>query len=84
MTAEIARRVVKSFQEIRPEGEAVTALLRPRECEVLELLSKGASYREIAERLGIGLHLRGQPVVVGRAKTGLLVKVRRSDLTVHG
>lgn len=53
MTAEIARRVVKSFQEIRPEGEAVTALLRPRECEVLELLSKGASYREIAERLGI-------------------------------
>lgn len=53
MTAEIARRVVKSFQDAKPEGEAVTALLRPRECEVLELLSKGASYREIADRLGI-------------------------------
>jgi DNA-binding NarL/FixJ family response regulator len=53
MTAEIARRVVKSFQEQRPDGEAVTSLLRPRECEVLELLAKGASYREIADQLEI-------------------------------
>lgn len=53
MTAEIARRVVKSFQDMKPEGESVTALLRPRECEVLELLAKGASYREIAEDLKI-------------------------------
>ncbi|MBI1841550.1 MAG: response regulator transcription factor [Verrucomicrobia bacterium] len=53
MTAEIARRVVKSFQDARPDGEAVAALLRPRECEVLELLARGSSYREIAEQLGI-------------------------------
>ncbi len=53
MTAEIARRVVKSFQEPRHEEDPVTALLRPRECEVLELLAKGASYREIAEQLNI-------------------------------
>ena len=53
MTAEIARRVVKSFQDSRPEDESVTALLRPREREVLEQLAKGASYREIAEKLEI-------------------------------
>lgn len=53
MTAEIARRVVKSFQESKPEGEFITSLLRPRECEVLELLAKGGSYREIADQLGI-------------------------------
>lgn len=53
MTAEIARRVVKSFQDSRSDGESVAALLRPRECEVLELLAKGSSYREIGEQLGI-------------------------------
>ncbi len=54
MTAEIARRVVKSFEDARPEGgESVVSLLRPRECEVLDLLAKGASYREIGEQLGI-------------------------------
>ena len=53
MTAEIARRVVKSFQDSRPEGASVASLLRPREREVLDLLTTGASYREIAERLEI-------------------------------
>ena len=53
MTAEIARRVVKSFQDAKPGGEAVAALLRPRECEVLELLAKGGSYREIADQIGV-------------------------------
>jgi DNA-binding NarL/FixJ family response regulator len=52
MTAEIARRVVKSFQD-QKQGESVTDLLSPRELEVLELLARGSSYNEISEQLEI-------------------------------
>ena len=54
MTSNIARKVVQSFQEIRPaapEGEE----LSPREREVLDLLARGYLYKEIAETLAISV-----------------------------
>lgn len=52
MTAHIARKVVQSFQ--KPGGTAEpTEDLSPREKEVLDCLSHGLIYKEIAEKLGI-------------------------------
>jgi DNA-binding NarL/FixJ family response regulator len=52
MTAHIARKVVSSFQ--RPTGATETTEdLSPREKEVLDCLSQGFLYKEIAEKLGI-------------------------------
>lgn len=55
MTAHIARKVVQSFQ--KPVSTAAPAEgtedLSPREREVLDLLSQGFLYKEIAEKLGI-------------------------------
>jgi DNA-binding NarL/FixJ family response regulator len=52
MTTHIARKVVQSF--IRPAAAApATAELSTREREVLDLLSQGFMYKEIAEKLGI-------------------------------
>ena len=52
MTAHIARKVVQSFQKpaASPDG---TEDLSPREREVLDCLSHGFLYKEIAEKLGI-------------------------------
>lgn len=51
MSPYIARKVINSFQKpiITDEG----SLLSIREKEVLELLSKGLLYKEIAEQLGV-------------------------------
>jgi len=52
MTAHIARKVVQSFQ--RPvSATETTEDLSPREKEVLDCLSQGFLYKEIAEKLGI-------------------------------
>jgi len=52
MTAHIARKVVLSFQ--RPTSATETTEdLSPREKEVLDCLSQGFLYKEIAEKLGI-------------------------------
>jgi DNA-binding NarL/FixJ family response regulator len=52
MTAHIARKVVQSFQ--RPTSATETTEdLSPREKEVLDCLSQGFLYKEIAEKLGI-------------------------------
>jgi len=51
MTAHIARKVVSSFQ--RPAASEATEDLSPREREVLDLLSQGFLYKEIADKLGI-------------------------------
>jgi len=62
MTGEIARRVVEVFQ--RPVAASADSVnVTPRENEVLELLSKGMSNKQIAARLGISyetvcVHLR--------------------------
>jgi DNA-binding NarL/FixJ family response regulator len=52
MTAHIARKVVQSFQKA-PTSPQPTEDLSPREREVLDCLSHGFLYKEIAEKLGI-------------------------------
>ena len=52
MTAHIARKVVQSFQRPVATNEQ-TEDLSPREREVLDHLSQGFLYKEIAEKLGI-------------------------------
>ncbi len=52
MTAHIARKVVQSFQKSGPSAQP-TENLSQREQEVLDLLSQGFLYKEIAEKLGI-------------------------------
>lgn len=52
MSSQVARLVLKRFQG-EPLTEDNPAKLSPRENEVLELLSKGLRYDEIAENLGI-------------------------------
>jgi DNA-binding NarL/FixJ family response regulator len=52
MTTHIARKVVQSFQKSHASNEA-TAELSAREREVLDCLSEGLIYKEIAEKLGI-------------------------------
>ena len=52
MTAQVARQVVRHFHRIsKPASEMEK--LTAREQELLALLAKGYSYKEIAERLGI-------------------------------
>jgi DNA-binding NarL/FixJ family response regulator len=52
MTMHIARKVVQSFQQTA--GTALpTENLSEREQQVLDLLSQGLMYKEIAEKLGI-------------------------------
>jgi DNA-binding NarL/FixJ family response regulator len=53
MTAHIARKVVQSFQRQSSTPDP-TSDLSPREREVLDCLSQGFLYKEIAEKLGIG------------------------------
>lgn len=62
MSPEIARKVVGFFHR-RKEAAHTLASLTARELEVLEQLSKGYAYKEIADHLGISLdtvrmHLR--------------------------
>jgi DNA-binding NarL/FixJ family response regulator len=53
MTTHIARKVVHSFQQTGASSPP-TESLSPREQEVLDCLSKGFLYKEIADKLGIG------------------------------
>jgi len=53
MTTHIARKVVQSFQQTGASSQPSEGL-SPREQEVLDCLSKGFLYKEIADRLGIG------------------------------
>jgi len=52
MTTHIARKVVQSFQQTGASPRQ-TENLSPREQEVLDCLSQGFLYKEIAEKLGI-------------------------------
>jgi DNA-binding NarL/FixJ family response regulator len=54
MTGNIARKVIQSFRRpARPAAETGEGL-SPREVEVLELLSKGYLYKEVADQLNVG------------------------------
>jgi DNA-binding NarL/FixJ family response regulator len=53
MTTHIARLVVQSFQKSQPAPQPADANLSVREQEVLDCLSHGFLYKEIAEKLGI-------------------------------
>jgi len=55
ITSTIARKIVKSFSEPQEKTAGCTedASLGPREKEVLDLLTKGLAYKEIADNLGI-------------------------------
>ena len=55
MTANIARKVVQTFQLQSPQMSPDDAALSPREREVLELLARGYLYKEIADSLSISL-----------------------------
>ncbi len=52
MTTHIARKVVQSFQRAAPAPQA-DGVLSAREQEVLDYLSQGFLYKEIAEKMGI-------------------------------
>ena len=52
MSTHIARKVVQSFQKPAASSQAAEDL-SPREREVLDCLSQGFLYKEIAEKLGI-------------------------------
>lgn len=51
MTSSIARKVVQAFRS-SPARQASPVSLSPRENEILEMLSEGFLYKEIAEKLG--------------------------------
>jgi RNA polymerase sigma factor (sigma-70 family) len=53
MTAHIARKVVQSFQQSAAASASATENLSEREQQVLDLLSRGLMYKEIADKLGI-------------------------------
>jgi DNA-binding NarL/FixJ family response regulator len=48
----IARKMVESFQRSAAPGKE-TAVLSPREKEVLDLLAKGYLYKEISDKIGL-------------------------------
>ncbi len=54
MSSAIARKVVQSFQEAKSADEKVESL-SAREQEVLDMLAKGYLYKEISDKLQIGL-----------------------------
>jgi DNA-binding NarL/FixJ family response regulator len=55
MSSLVARKVVQFFNRL---GDAAPELQRlsPREKEILELLSRGAAYKEIGDRLSLSIH----------------------------
>jgi DNA-binding NarL/FixJ family response regulator len=54
MSSSIARKVVVYFNEMGG-GNSDTAALSPREQQVLELLAKGAAYKNIADQLSLSI-----------------------------
>lgn len=55
MSSQIARRVVQSFRELTPDPQK-NEVLSQREEEILQLLSKGYSTKEIAESSSISVN----------------------------
>ena len=55
MTSNIARKVVGSFQQTESKISSSIKVLSNREQEILNLLSKGFRYKEIAEKLFVSI-----------------------------
>jgi DNA-binding NarL/FixJ family response regulator len=55
MSTSIARKVVASFQSAPPRGTE-SAELSHRELEVLQALSQGLAYKQIADQLNVSIH----------------------------
>ena len=55
MSTQIARKVIQTFQLKNTENESKN-VLSPKEFEVLNLLSKGYLYKEIADKLSISVN----------------------------
>ena len=55
MTSNIARKIVQSFRQI-PAAVAEGEALSPREEEVLDMLTQGFLFKEVADRLNISVH----------------------------
>ena len=55
MTSNIARKIVQSFRHV-PEPAAAGEVLSPREEEVLDMLTQGFLFKEVADRLNISVH----------------------------
>lgn len=55
MSSLVARKVVQFFNRL---GDRAPELQRlsPREKEILELLSRGAAYKEIGDRIALSIH----------------------------
>lgn len=51
MSPYIAKKVISTFQ--KPTSKSPQSVLSVRENEVLELLSKGLLYKEIANKMGV-------------------------------
>lgn len=56
MSSTIARKLVFLFQHEHQQHDKETAVLTPREKEVLEQLAKGMLYKEIGDQLGISFN----------------------------
>lgn len=56
MSSTIARKLVSLFQHEHQQHDRETAVLTPREKEVLEQLAKGMLYKEIGDQLGISFN----------------------------
>src|SRR5712671_4881902 len=55
ITSNIARKIVQSFRQV-PSPAAAGEGLSPREQEVLEMLTQGYLFKEVADRLNISVH----------------------------
>jgi DNA-binding NarL/FixJ family response regulator len=55
MTSNIARKIVQAFRQA-PQAEAAEDGLSPREHEVLDMLTQGYLFKEVADRLNISVH----------------------------
>lgn len=55
MSCSIARKVVQSFTNPQSAGRSDLQMLSPREMAVLDLLSNGYLYKEIADNLGLSV-----------------------------
>lgn len=54
-TSHIARKIVQHFRNSPEKSMKADQALSPREKEVLELMSEGYRYKEVADKLGIAL-----------------------------